>query len=70
MLVANGTPPAILNRLNSELIKVIRHPDIRAKLAGQGAEVVTMTPVQQDEFFNREKARWAKVVEQAGIKLD
>jgi len=70
MLVANGTPPAILNRLNSELIKVIRQPDIRAKLAGQGAEVVTMTPVQQDEFFNREKARWAKVVEQANIKLD
>lgn len=70
MLVANGTPPAILNRLNSELIKVIRQPDVRAKLAGQGAEVVTMTPVQQDEFFNREKARWAKVVEQAQIKLD
>ncbi|MDB5886177.1 MAG: hypothetical protein JWR74_2348, partial [Polaromonas sp.] len=58
------------NRLNAELIKVIRNPDIRAKLAGQGAEVVTMTPVQQDEFFNREQARWAKVVAQAGIKLD
>ena len=70
ILVANGTPPAILNRFNGELIKIIRHPDIRAKLAGQGAEVVTMTPAQQDEFFNREKARWAKVVEQASIKLD
>jgi tripartite-type tricarboxylate transporter receptor subunit TctC len=70
ILVANGTPPAILNRLNSELIKIIRHPDIRAKLAGQGAEVVTMTPVQQDAFFSQEKARWAKVVEQASIKLD
>ena len=70
ILVANGTPPAILNRLNSELVKVIRQPEIRAKLAGQGAEVVTMTPVQQDEFFSREKARWAKVVAQADIKLD
>jgi tripartite-type tricarboxylate transporter receptor subunit TctC len=70
VLAANGTPAAIINRLNAELIKVIRNPDIRAKLAGQGAEVVTMTPVQQDEFFNREKIRWAKVVEQAGIKLD
>ena len=68
--MANGTPPAILNRLNSELIKVVRQPEIRAKLAGQGAEVVTMTPVQQDEFLNREKVRWAKVVEQANIKLD
>ena len=64
------TPPAILNRLNAELIKAIRNPDIRAKLAGQGAEVVTMTPAQQDGFFNQEKARWAKVVRQANIRRD
>ena len=70
LLVANGTPPAVINRLNTELIKIIRSPDIRAKLAGQGAEVVTMTPVQQDEYFNRERARWGKVVADAGIKLD
>ena len=70
VLVANGTPAAILNRLNSELIKIIRSPDIRARLAGQGAEVVTMTPNQQDEFFNRERARWAKLVSEANIKLD
>ncbi|MGH8846285.1 MAG: Bug family tripartite tricarboxylate transporter substrate binding protein [Polaromonas sp.] len=70
LLVANGTPAAIVNRLNTELIKIIRSPDIRAKLAGQGAEVVTMTSVQQDDFFKREKNRWAKVVADAGIKLE
>ena len=70
LLVSNGTPAAIVSRLNAELIKIIRSPDIRAKLAGQGAEVVTMTPPQQDEFFNRERGRWAQVVAQAGIKLD
>lgn len=70
LLVANNTPASIVSRLNAELIRIIRQPDIRAKLAGQGAEVVTMTPGQQDEFFNRERSRWAKVVAQAGIKLD
>ena len=70
LLVANGTPAGIIGRLNTELIRIIRSPDIRAKLAGQGAEVITMTPVQQDEFLNRERARWAKVVAEAGIKLD
>src|SRR2546422_4968057 len=70
LLLANGTPAAIASRLNAELIKIIRSPDIRAKLAGQGAEVVTMTPPQQDEFFNRERGRWAQGVAQAGIKLD
>ena len=70
ILVANGTPAVIVNRLNAELIKIIRNPDIRAKLSGQGAEVVTMTPVQQDDVFNRERSRWAQVVAQAGLKLD
>ena len=68
--MACSTPAGIIGRLNTELIRIIRSPDIRAKLAGQGAEVVTMTRVQQDEFLYRERARWAKVVAEAGIKLD
>jgi tripartite-type tricarboxylate transporter receptor subunit TctC len=70
VLVSRGTPEAIVQRLNTELIRVIRSPDIRARLAGQGAEVVTMTPGEQDRFFNTERARWAQVVTQANIKLD
>jgi tripartite-type tricarboxylate transporter receptor subunit TctC len=70
VLVAAGTPPAVLQRLNTELIRVIRSPEIRARLAGQGAEVVTMTPAEQDQFFNAERARWAQVVAQAQIKID
>jgi tripartite-type tricarboxylate transporter receptor subunit TctC len=70
VLVANGTPAPIIARLNTELIRAIRSPDVRARLAGQGAEVVTMTPAEQDRFFNTERARWAQVVAQANIKLD
>ena len=69
-LVANGTPAPILARLNAELIRVIRSPDIRARLAGQGAEVVTMTPTEQDQFFNAERVRWAKVVAEGNVRLD
>ncbi len=70
LLAPQGTPGSIISRLNAELIKVIRSPDIRAKLAGLGAEVVTMAPAEQDAFFNRERTRWAKVVADAAIKLD
>jgi tripartite-type tricarboxylate transporter receptor subunit TctC len=69
-LVANGTPAPILARLNAELIKAIRSPDVRARLTGQGAEVVTMASSEQDQFFNRERARWAQIVTAAQIKLD
>ena len=69
-LVANATPANIMARLNTELIKAIRSPDVRSKLSGQGAEVVTMTPADQDRFFAAERKRWLEVVTQAGIKLD
>lgn len=70
LLAPHGTPAAVLARLNAEVIKVIRSPDIRAKLAGLGAEVVTMAPAEQDTFFKRERARWARVVADAAITLD
>jgi hypothetical protein len=44
--------------------------DVRARLTGQGAEVVTMASNEQDPFFNRERSRWAQVVAAPNIKLD
>jgi tripartite-type tricarboxylate transporter receptor subunit TctC len=70
VLVPKGTPAPVIAQLNAELIKVIRSPEIRARLTGQGAEVVTMSPLEQDAFFQSERKRWAAVVNQAGIKLD
>ena len=68
--VAKGTPDAVIARLNKELISIIRTADIRSRLAGQGAEVVTMTPAEEEQFFNKERARWAQVVKAADIRLD
>ena len=68
--VSRGTPDAIVNRLNKELVTIIRSADIRARLTGQGAEVVTMSPVEEEQFFNKERTRWAAVVKQADIRLD
>ena len=70
VMVPRGTPDAIVQRLNAELIRVIRSEDVRARLAGQGAEVVTMTAKEQDTFFDAERARWGKLVKEAGIRID
>jgi tripartite-type tricarboxylate transporter receptor subunit TctC len=70
VLAPRGTPEAIVQRLSAELVRAIRNPDIRARLTGQGAEVVTMAPAEDDQFFARERARWAKVVAEAGIRAE
>ncbi|HEY8358238.1 MAG TPA: tripartite tricarboxylate transporter substrate binding protein [Ramlibacter sp.] len=70
VLVPKATPEAIVQKLNTALITAIRSADVRARLAGQGAEVVTMTPIEQDQFFAAERKRWAAVVAAANIKID
>ncbi|MEG1770683.1 MAG: tripartite tricarboxylate transporter substrate binding protein [Comamonas sp.] len=64
------TPEAIVQRVNQILLTAIRTPDVRARLTGQGAEVVTMTPAETDKFFNAERARWRTVVQTSNLQLD
>jgi tripartite-type tricarboxylate transporter receptor subunit TctC len=70
VLVPNGTPKAVIDKLNAALVQVIRSPDVRSRLAVQGAEVVTMTPAEQDKFFVQERTRWQAVVNDAKIQLE
>ncbi len=69
-LVPAGTPPEIVARLAAELTRIIRSPDVRARLTAQGAEVYTMTPTEFAAFFDREQKRWAGVVAAGGVKLE
>lgn len=68
LLAPGGTPPALVQQLNTALVSVIRSPEIRAKLVAQGAEVVTQSPAEFATFFTSERKRWSTVVSTAGIK--
>lgn len=70
VLVPAGTPKAVVDKLHTALVQVIRSPEVRSRLTAQGAEVVTMSPAEQDTFFKQERARWQAVVNEAQIKLD
>ncbi len=63
-------PKALAERLSAALIAVIREPDMRARLAGAGAEVMTSTPQETSEFLLREGKRWAGVIARAGKQLE
>lgn len=70
-LVAPGkTPPAILDRLNAELVKVLRDPDVKKQLAEHGMEPVPMTRQELAAYIRKERDAWAKVIATAGIKAD
>ena len=68
ILVRAGTPREIIMRLNSELVGVLRAPDIRTRFAEQGAEPVGNTPEQFLEFLKSDLTKWAKVIKAAGVR--
>jgi tripartite-type tricarboxylate transporter receptor subunit TctC len=70
LLAPAGMPHEIIILLNRAIVPIVQLPDIREKLAAQGAEPLTGTPEQMGEFLRREIAQWAKVVKAAKIRLD
>jgi tripartite-type tricarboxylate transporter receptor subunit TctC len=65
-----GTPKPIVDRLNSEINKILTRPDVKETLAKQGAVAMSMTPTEFDAFLRAQIAKWEKVVNSAGLKLD
>ncbi|MBN8508237.1 MAG: tripartite tricarboxylate transporter substrate binding protein [Burkholderiales bacterium] len=65
-----GTPPAIVNRLNAEVEKILALPEVKAKLEGLGLEHTPNTPAQFAAFGQAELAKWAKIVKDGNIKLN
>lgn len=63
-----GTPDAVVNRLNSELNKIIQRPDIHKKLGELGFEPVTKTPQEFRTWIASEVERWKQLVKLAGLK--
>jgi tripartite-type tricarboxylate transporter receptor subunit TctC len=62
------TPRAVINRLHAEVVKSLKLPEVRDRLASQGAEPVGSSPEEYDAFVKTESAKWAKVCKEAGIK--
>jgi tripartite-type tricarboxylate transporter receptor subunit TctC len=69
IMAPKGTPPEIVDRLNAEIARIIAKPAIREAWAKQGAVPMAMTPAQFDAFLRRDTDKWAKVIQQAGIKV-
>jgi len=70
VLAQAGVAKPIVSRLNTEMEKILRQPDVRERLAAQGAEPMFATPAQFDAFIQKEIERWGKVVRASGAKVE
>jgi tripartite-type tricarboxylate transporter receptor subunit TctC len=62
--------PAIVSRLNAAVASVLNAPEVKAKLAPQGIDVLTGSPQDMAKLVREEHARWGKIIRAAGIKAD
>ena len=65
-----GVPAAIIGKLHKDIVQVLQSPDVRDKLAADGAEPVGSTPEEFARMIRQELDKWAKVIKAAGIKPD
>ena len=70
VLVPAGTPSAIVERLNTEINRMLQLADTRDRLATLGAEIVGGTPKEFADHIQREIPKWAKVVKAANVLLE
>jgi tripartite-type tricarboxylate transporter receptor subunit TctC len=70
VFVAAGTPRDIVNRLNTEFVRIMNLPDIRERMLALGWDPVTNTPEQFAAQIKSELAIWADVVKKSGAKVD
>jgi tripartite-type tricarboxylate transporter receptor subunit TctC len=64
------TPRAIINRLHAEVAKIAQNPKMKARLAGQGLELVGSSPDEFDAFIRAELTKWSAVLKAAGVKAE
>lgn len=70
LLAPAATPRDPINRLNSEVLKIIQAPEFRERLVSLGIEFVGSTPDAAIAYIKSEMAKWAKVIKQGNIRAD
>ena len=70
ILVPAGTPRPIIDRLHTELVKIIRDPKVLERLINDGPIPVGNTPEEFTAFIKSEQAKWSKVIRMANIRIE
>ena len=64
------TPQPVVNRINEELVKALKQPDVKARFAQIGAEPIGSSPAELAKYLKSETAKWSEIVRARNIKAD
>lgn len=70
VLVPRATSPAVVKQLHQAIARVVKQPDIRERLSGQGYDPVANTPDEFSAYLRAEVVKWSKVIRERGMLVD
>ena len=70
LVAPGGTPKDIVEKLNHEVVKGLRDPELHDKLVGMGIDPLGTTPQEATQFLREEIPRWKAIASDAGVKLE
>ncbi len=69
LMAPSGTPPAIVGRINGEMVRMLGDPTFARRLTDQGQEPQATTPAELSAYMRAESERWSRVIKAAGLAL-
>ena len=70
LLAPAGTPPAVIEKWNVDVTKILSAPEMRERLAAQGADAAPDSPADFAKFIAAELVKYARIVKASGAKVD
>ena len=70
LLMPAGTPADIVAKLNAEVVKILKLPEVRERLQAMGIEIAGNSPEQFAAFMRSETTKWGRIVKDSGAKID
>jgi tripartite-type tricarboxylate transporter receptor subunit TctC len=70
MQVPAGTPRPVVDKLNRDIVTLLKEPDVVKRFADQGVEVVASTPDQFSTLVRSEVAKWTQLIRDANIRIE
>jgi tripartite-type tricarboxylate transporter receptor subunit TctC len=70
LIAPGGTPPAIIDKINKDVVEIIKSPAVREKLAAQQMEPVGNSPAEFRAVIDAEISRWEPVIKAADVKIN
>jgi tripartite-type tricarboxylate transporter receptor subunit TctC len=70
MQLPAGTPKPIVDKINRDMVQLLKEPDVVARFRDQGVEVVASTPAEFSQLVHKEVVKWTQLIKDANIRIE